>query len=93
MVDALPHVDWIDLHPMKVAVARDPWVRIGGRDIERLSYAIEDTSRYAALDWDIVNQDLAEKKTGHVMGDIQNCRENERRAAKPLENHGKNAMR
>ncbi len=86
MTDELIHIDEIDLHPTKDAPVRDPCVRAGGMDIEKLSYAIECTTRFAALDQDIVNQNFAEKKADEVMDVIQSHWQNERRASQLLDN-------
>jgi hypothetical protein len=93
MADALIHIDEIDLHPMKEAVSRDVCVRAGEMDIEKLSYAIECAIRFAAVDQDIVTQDLAEKKTGEVMDGIQSHWQNEDRASQLLENYDKETVR
>jgi len=93
MADELIHIDEIDLHPTKDTPLRDPCVRAGGMDIEKLSYAIECTTRFAALDQDIVNQDLAEKKADEVMSVIQSHWQNEQRASQLLDNYDEDTVR
>ncbi|BCQ58194.1 hypothetical protein [Burkholderia gladioli] len=74
MADDLIHIDEIDLHPMKDLSSSRPCAAAGGKDdfdIEKLAYVTECTTRFAAVMQDVVDQDIADKKTDDVMKAIQ----------------------
>lgn len=74
MADRLIHLDEIDLHPVKDSGSRYPCETAGGKDdfdIAKLSFVTECTVRMAAVEQDIVDQDIHDKKADEIMDAIQ----------------------
>ncbi len=96
MADQLIHIDEIDLHPIKDLASPYPCKPPGGKDdldIEKLSFVTECTIRMAAVEQDIVDEDVDNKKTGEIMDGIQEHWKLENSESQLLDEYDKSTVR
>jgi len=96
MADQLIHLDEIDLHPIKDSGSRYPCETAGGKDnfdIAKLSFVTECTVRMAAVEQDIVDQDVHDRKADEIMDAIQEHWKLENSEPQLLDDYDKSTVR
>lgn len=96
MADQLIHLDEIDLHPIKDSGSRYPCETAGGKDdfdIEKLSFVTECTIRMSAVEQDIVDQDVHDRKADEIMDAIQEHWKLENSEPQLLDDYDKSTVR
>ncbi|KVN88692.1 hypothetical protein [Burkholderia ubonensis] len=96
MADNLIHVDEIDLHPVGDISSPSPCMPAGGKgdlDIAKLAFVTECTTRIAAVTQDIIDDDIANKRTDDVMASIQEHSKQEDVESQLLDDYEKSTVR
>ncbi|SCW97546.1 hypothetical protein [Pseudomonas sp. NFACC05-1] len=95
MANDLVHIDEIDIHPVDNLSSPNPCTPPGGEndfDIEKLASQTECYSRFATLKQDIIDRDMANKKTEGLFDVIDSKRKTEDGARELLKHYDKSSV-